>query len=85
MKFSGYCFYINKNIQGDFQICISVPLILLPTEYNSTFSISFNQWTYECIMGHLLSPTFSDAMKLDNDIYGTTHTKLLRENFDMFN
>ena len=26
MEFSGYCFYINTNIYGDFQICISVPL-----------------------------------------------------------
>ena len=25
-KFSGYCFYINTNLLGDFQICISVPL-----------------------------------------------------------
>ena len=25
-KFSEYCFYMNTNIQGDFQICISVPL-----------------------------------------------------------
>ena len=25
-KFSGYCFYMNTNIYGDFQICISVPL-----------------------------------------------------------
>ena len=25
-KFSGYYFYINMNIQGNFQICISVPL-----------------------------------------------------------
>ena len=25
-KFSGYYFYMNLNIQGDFQICISVPL-----------------------------------------------------------
>ena len=23
-KFSGYCFYMNANIQGDFQICISI-------------------------------------------------------------
>ena len=28
MKFSGYCFCINTNIKGDFQICISVPLSL---------------------------------------------------------
>ena len=25
-KCSGYCFYINTSIQGDFQSCISVPL-----------------------------------------------------------
>ena len=25
-KFSGYCFYMNLNTQGDFQICIIVPL-----------------------------------------------------------
>ena len=25
-KFSGYCFYMNRDIYGDFQICISVPL-----------------------------------------------------------
>ena len=27
-KFSGYHFYMNTNIKGDFQICISVPLNL---------------------------------------------------------
>ena len=27
-KFSGYCFYMNPNIRGNFQICISVPLII---------------------------------------------------------
>ena len=25
-KFSGYYFYMNTNIYGDFQICVSVPL-----------------------------------------------------------
>ena len=25
-EFSQYCFYMNTNIWGDFQICISVPL-----------------------------------------------------------
>ena len=25
-KFSGQYFYMNNNIQGDFQICINVPL-----------------------------------------------------------
>ena len=28
VKTSGYCFYMNTNIQGDFQICISVLLII---------------------------------------------------------
>ena len=28
-KFPGYCFYINTNIYGDFQICISVPLMCI--------------------------------------------------------
>ena len=28
-KSSEYCLYENTNIQGDFQICISVPLILV--------------------------------------------------------
>ena len=26
MKFSGYCFYVNTKLYGDFQICISVSL-----------------------------------------------------------
>ena len=26
-KFSQYCFYMNTNISGDFQICISLPLM----------------------------------------------------------
>ena len=26
VKFSGYCFYMNTNVWGDFQICISMPL-----------------------------------------------------------
>ena len=29
-KPSGYYFYMNLNIWGDFQICISVPLIIKP-------------------------------------------------------
>ena len=29
VKFSGYYLYMNSNIWGDFQICISVPLSLL--------------------------------------------------------
>ena len=26
-NFSGYCFYLHTNISGNFQICVSVPLI----------------------------------------------------------
>ena len=32
-KFSGYCFYMNTNIQGDFQIYISVPFSLKSNVY----------------------------------------------------
>ena len=41
-KFSGYFFHMNMNMQGDFQICISVPLItiyILKTKY---FNIMVN-------------------------------------------
>ena len=31
-KFEGYCFNMNTNIYGDFQICISVPLTLKAIE-----------------------------------------------------
>ena len=27
VQFSGYCFYMNTNLSGDFEICISVPLV----------------------------------------------------------
>ena len=30
-KYSGHCFYMNTNIHGDFQICVSVPLKYLMT------------------------------------------------------
>ena len=35
-KISGYCFYINTNIQGDIQICISVPLT---EQFNMLFGV----------------------------------------------
>ena len=42
-KFSGLYFYMNKNILGDFQICISVPLKktpgqLFPCDFFARFS-----------------------------------------------
>ena len=37
-KFWGFCFYVNTNILGDFQICISVPLIRVITMWWSHFS-----------------------------------------------
>ena len=40
-KFSGYCFYMNKNIHGDFQICISVPLM-----QDSEFHKRRLQWSW---------------------------------------
>ena len=43
--FSGYCFYMNTNILGDFQICISVPLklsILPISNHCATFTVAKN-------------------------------------------
>ena len=51
-KFSGYCFYMNPNILGDFRICISVPLknlqnynrrsFLCPSQkYSQYFELTF--------------------------------------------
>ena len=41
-KVSGYCFYITENIQGDFQICISVPLILI-----RSINVTYETASYE--------------------------------------
>ena len=38
-KPSGYYFYMNLNIWGDFQICISVPLIEANTQNITDLSI----------------------------------------------
>ena len=45
-KFSGYHFYMNLNIKGDFQICISVPLSILinscfPWNHQETYGLLF--------------------------------------------
>ena len=40
-KLSGYCFYMNTNIQGDFQICISVPLTLFLLTLDKSVLIKF--------------------------------------------
>ena len=40
MKFSGWFFYMNKNIQGDFQICISVPLKIALGVRSAMFSVT---------------------------------------------
>ena len=39
-KFFGYHFYMDTNIQGDFQICISVPLMVSMTS-SGGFIINF--------------------------------------------
>ena len=38
-KLSGYCFFMNLNIWGDFQICISVPLRLSFAKNNEKWKI----------------------------------------------
>ena len=53
VKFSGYCFYMNTNIQGDSQICINVPLNVFATDnprnkfiLNSTVYRANQLWHY---------------------------------------
>ena len=42
-NFSGYYFYIKLNILGDFQICISVPLIVNP-QIKSAILHNHDEW-----------------------------------------
>ena len=42
-KFLGYCFYMNTKIQVDFQICISVPLPVIPLVLTLLSRNSFQQ------------------------------------------
>ena len=39
-KFSGHYFYTNTNLQGDFQICVRVPLI------KSIYKIALKNYLY---------------------------------------
>ena len=39
-KLPRYCFYMNTNIEGDFQICTSAPLTYLP-------QITKKQWRWK--------------------------------------
>ena len=45
-KFSGYYFYVNWNIQKDFQICISVPL--KPKIFFEDISSDVERWFDTC-------------------------------------
>ena len=57
-KFSGYYFYMNANIQGDFQICISVPLIELSN------LITITQWNYKVLVDCVNISKRSEAAKI---------------------
>ena len=46
-KFPGYYFYMNLNILGDFQICISVPL----NEPVGSFQYIWPNSSYQSLMG----------------------------------
>ena len=46
-KFSGYCFYMNRNIYGDFQICISVPLTYCKNSVSTLFILNLDIASFE--------------------------------------
>ena len=58
-KFSGYHFYMNLNIYGDFRFCISV------ATFKKTFSLIFPDWSPSRQKTSLTFPEFScEAMNL---------------------
>ena len=72
-KFSGYCFYRNTNVLGDFQICISVPLIKqLKISTDELFyqfaNAKIGTWEFEDKILGIVSKSF------DNTIYGMKMT-----------
>ena len=69
VKFSGYCFYMNTNMYGDFQICISVPLIIILTDFikqpfikQSPIFLSFS-FLIDCFFSFLIK-AFANFQKL---------------------
>ena len=59
-KFSGYYFYMNLNIYGDFQICISVPLNVddYPFAFCGFLRPDLSPWRYKnrCFSGCTVPP-----------------------------
>ena len=56
VKFSGYYFYMNTTIYGDFLICVSVPLINFNTQkIISSLQFLWNMYTNVCCFKHCLS------------------------------
>ena len=59
-KFSGYYFYMNLNIWGDFQICISVPLnFLLVSRKNKVNSEILQNKSNKGLFSYLYTLTFT--------------------------
>ena len=66
-KFSGYYFYMNLNVWGDFQICISVPIskftIIQPAPLQNLNSSKVPSWKFvRKLMSFLLK-------KCQNNLY----------------
>ena len=55
-KFSGYCFYLNINIYGDFQICISVPLRFFFLCGYLAHPAAIMLWAYYCSVKRTYHP-----------------------------
>ena len=69
-KLSEYCFYMNTDIYGDFQICISVPLtqffLQIYLQYNIIFSlcIIFTSFLFLASYSHQLKISHNITIKL---------------------
>ena len=64
MKFSGYCFYVNTNQWGDFQVCISVLLMLHLFIICILIDLVFYEWhtQYFCLL--VSAKQFNNKLRL---------------------
>ena len=65
-KLSGYYFYMNQNIQGDFQICISVPLI--QNDHTSDFDTLLQNNNDTCNHHRNIQTPMIEIYKMKNNL-----------------
>ena len=76
-KFSGYCFYMNANIQRDSEICINVMSVCY---YNATYAFQSEFTLYNCLnVKKILARNRRDIWSLSDKNRIQTHNHLARK------